>query len=257
MSKLEFNPNNHRYTIEGKALTGVTTILGVIAKNNLIQWAADMAAIYGLEDKQIIGIKTKYEEIQKISDWKKKKIAKDNLDKEYPEYKQARTAHCQKRDKAGDTGTRVHSLCEDFINTKKVPDIKDPKEKKMFDNFYLWQKANKVKFLGSERRVFSEKFWFAGTYDFLCEIDGKIWLGDIKTGSGIYPEMFFQCAGYQICEEEMNPKIKIDGYIIVNLKKDGKFDEKRSISNKNNKQAFLSALNLYRAINKVESDTLQ
>ena len=127
---------------------------------------------------------------------------------------------------------------------------------KMAQNFINWAKKNKVKFLASEKRVYSEKYWFCGTYDFLCEIDKKIWLGDIKTSSGIYPDMFFQTAGYQICEEEMNPDLKIDGHIIVNIKKDGTINEKRSISNEDNKKAFLSALTLCRVINKIEGTTL-
>ena len=46
------------------------------------------------------------------------------------------------------------------------------------------------------------------------------------------------------------PNIK--GHIILNLKKDGSFNEKRSMENKNNKKAFLSALLLYRVKAKVE-----
>jgi len=137
------------------------------------------------------------------------------------------------------------------------PDMpKDPKILKMVDNFIAWSEKNKVKFLNSERQVYSEKNWYCGTYDFLCEIDGQTWLGDIKTSSGIYPDMFFQTAGYQICEEEMNPELKIDGHIIVNIKKDGTIQEKRSISNEDNQKAFLSALTLYRILSKIEGNVL-
>lgn len=239
MSCLQFNPQGHHYLLDGKKITGVTTILNVIAKPALINWAANMAVDY-IENKVLFNSDTNISEIRYMDwiDW----------------IKEARKAHCQKRDKAGDIGTFVHKQIEKWINNKPTEKM-TLQAQKMFRNFTNWATENKVKFLASERQVYSEKYFFAGTYDFLCKIDGKIWLGDIKTSSGIYPEMFFQCAGYQICEEEMGER-KIDGHIIVNLKKDGTFKEKRSISNKDNKTAFLSALALYRVINKVKNTTL-
>ena len=239
MSRLQFNSKNHHYTLDDKPITGVTTILNMIAKPALINWAANMAVDY-IDAK--LPVK------------RDKNILQVDADDFKSILEQARKAHCQKRDKAGDIGTFVHKQIEKWIN-KEPTDKMTLQAQKMFRNFTNWATENKVKFLASERQVYSEKYFFAGTYDFLCEIDGKTWLGDIKTSSGIYPEMFFQCAGYQICEEEMG-KRKIDGHIILNLKKDGTFKEKRSISNNDNKKAFLSALNLYRVINKVKNTTL-
>lgn len=246
MNRLQFEPNRHRYTLDDKPITGVTTILGVIAKPALINWSANMAV-----------------------DYIKNNLKRDDLitQKDFDlVLSEARKAHTRKRDKAGDIGTAVHGECENWIRAeylklkpKENPEYNEVSDKNMADkmikHFKDWAIKNKVKFIASERQVFSEKYFFCGTYDFLCELDGKIWLGDIKTSNGIYPEFFFQCAGYQICEEEMDGT-KIDGHIIVNLKKDGKFDEKRSVSNKNNKTAFLSALNLYRIINNVAGRTL-
>ena len=39
----QFSEEGHLHILDGKALTGVTTILGVIAKPALIQWSADEA----------------------------------------------------------------------------------------------------------------------------------------------------------------------------------------------------------------------
>ena len=244
--EFRFESKGHKYYLGEKRLTGCTTILGVIAKPFLIPWAANMAVDH-IEKHQVIGhynMATKTGSIE--------------FDMGFTELlKEARKAHTRTRDKAGDVGTIVHKHCENFINTKQIQEIKDPKEKKMFDNFYLWQKKNKVKFLASERKTYHEELFFAGTFDFLCEIDGKTWLGDIKTGGNrIYPEAFFQMAGYQICEEERRPDVKIDGHIVLGLFKDGKFSEKRSISNGTNKQAFLSALNLYRTLEQIKKTTL-
>jgi len=244
-NRLKFNPKLHAYLLDDKPITGVTTILKVIAKPFLIPWAANMAVDY-IKGKTPFYL-SKEEELIII-----------NLDNFNKALQEAREAHTQKRDKAGDIGKEAHKLCENWIKSKdgNVKKSKSPQVNKMVRNFCEWANKNKVKFIASEKKVFSEKYWFCGTYDFLCEIDKKIWLGDIKTGSGIYPDMFFQTAGYQICEEEMNPKLKIDGHIIVNIKKNGTLLEKRSISNKDNKEAFLSALTLYRIMSKVEGNTL-
>jgi|TARA_Y100000310_G_scaffold331414_1_gene404908 hypothetical protein len=240
-NELQFDEKRHLYTLGGKPLTGCTTILSVISKPALINWASNMAVDH--IQKHLKGHRLSEADYEEV-------------------LAEARKAYARKRDKAGDIGTSVHLVISEIIhktdilkNLKSYQEL-DKQGQKMVQNFINWAKENKVKFLESERRVYSEKHWFAGTYDFLCEIDGKTWLGDIKTSSGIYPEMFFQCAGYQICEEEMDPKVKIDGHIIVNLKKDGTINEKRSINNKQNKKAFLSALCLYKTLQKVNNDTL-
>mgnify|MGYP001567775429 CR=1 FL=1 len=129
------------------------------------------------------------------------------------------------------------------------PDIpNDLKIQKMVQNFTNWAIKNKVKLLASEKRVYSEKFWFAGTYDFLVEIDNKIFLGDVKTSSNIYPENFAQAAAYRLCEEEMNPDIKIDGSIIVNLNKSGEIKVEKDFDYIGFKNMFLSCLMIYRQL---------
>lgn len=245
MDRLKFDKSKHIYTLDDKPITGVTTILGVISKPALIGWAANQAVDYIIKNSD-------------VNNYANRDIgAMTYILTHISVLEEARRAYAKKRDKAGDTGTLCHKMIEEWIKTGKKPQkYPDTQVKKMVLNFINWAKENKVKFLASEKQVYSEKYFFAGTYDFLCEIDGKTWLGDIKTSSNIYPEMMFQCAAYQICEEEMN-KIKIDGCIVVNISKNGKLKEKRSISNKTNKEAFLAALKLYRAINKVSSSVLQ
>ena len=235
MTKLTFDPKLHAYRLGGKPITGCTTILNVIAKPFLIPWAANMAVDY---------IEAKEKEAEGLG------LAKETL-------QEARKAHAQKRDKAGDIGKEVHRWAEQYIkslmgnkNNAKVHTllIDNQQLQKMSQNFINWAKENKVKFLASEKQVYSEKYFFCGTYDFLAEIDGKTYLGDIKTTSNIYPEHFIQCAGYQICEEELNPKLKIDGHIVVNLSKDGKIKTQTNYDVVGYKRLFLAALVLYRGL---------
>ena len=72
-----------------------------------------------------------------------------------------------------------------------------------------------MEFLGSEVSVYSEKHFFAGTFDFVCKLDGKLLLGDFKTSKQIDGTYWAQGAAYAIAVEENNADIKFDGIIIV------------------------------------------
>ena len=58
---LQFQPKAHRYRLDGKAVPGVTTILGVLDKPALPKWAAGAVAEYvadhpdGVEHLRTIG----------------------------------------------------------------------------------------------------------------------------------------------------------------------------------------------------------
>jgi len=233
----EFNEKTHRYYLDGKSMTGCTTILGMIAKPALINWSARMASEYVLNNLKDL----------------------DDL-KEVCE--KAGKAHIMKRDSAAEQGTDTHALVENYIKQcikkdGRAMDIKT--EEKQVKHFIDWAKKYKIKFLESEKRVYSKKYFVAGTYDFKCEIDGKVYLGDIKTTSGIYDRVpMAQCAAYQMMELENEPKNKIDGRLIINLKKDGRFDEDKDVyisyHYEDDLEIFMAALTLYRQLkNKFES----
>lgn len=225
----EFNAKTHTYTLDGKRMTGVTTVLGVIAKPALIGWAANQAV-----------------------DYIKERIFEVDIDtlanKVLPE---ARKAHIKKRDKAADAGTDVHAIIEEWVKKSMKDLMTIPSDNKQVQHFMKWAVKNKVKFLESEKQVYSKTHFTAGTYDFKCEIDGKTYIGDIKTTSGIYDRTpFAQMAAYEMMEKEMKPKTKIDGRIIVNLKKTGIFDEDKDVyiseHYEDDLELFMSALSIYR-----------
>ena len=235
-----FKEDGHKYFFDGKPLTGITTILNVIAKPFLIQWAANMATET---------IKRKWE--------MGKLYTQEEFDATLEE---ARLAHRKKKETAGELGTDIHSQIEEIIKEAikidgKIPPILKTLSKlpgnEQINHFVNWAVENKVKFLDSEVRIYSKELFLGGTCDFVCEIEKEIWIGDIKTGNGIYPEHFFQTAGYQLLFEEMGLCPKIKGHLILNLKKDGTFEEKRSVSIEDNKEAFLSALKIYRVQEKI------
>src|SRR3990167_1580215 len=86
----EFDEKKHLYTLDGKPLTGVTSVLNVIAKPALIQWSANMACDY-IRDNYSVG------------------CAMESL------LQEARTAHRKKKEGAADIGTRVHKYLEEWI----------------------------------------------------------------------------------------------------------------------------------------------
>ena len=113
------------------------------------------------------------------------------------------------------------------------------------------------KFLASEKQVYSQTHFLAGTLDFICEIDGKKYLGDIKTSSGIYGrEYFAQCAAYRMmCEEQ--GETGFAGSVVVRLGKDGSFEEVYSMDYENDKKLFLACLEVYRTMGNFETQTLK
>ena len=234
-----------RYQLDGKPLTGVTTICGMQAKGFLVTWAATEA----------------YKDSLNLS----KEEIKDVL-------KNKNYAHTRKSDNAKDKGTQAHDLVEEFIKnyiaTKEYKSLKSEDEEvdTSIQRFFKWAIDKKVEFLGSEVSVYSREHWFAGSFDFICRIDGKLLLGDFKTSKQIDDTYFAQGAGYIIAEEETNPNTKFDGVIIVRsiLAKEGQvwyekssngkakkmqndaFEVKISTNVEREKTYFLSLLNLYR-----------
>lgn len=216
-------------------MTGVTTVLGVIAKPALIQWAANMAVDFIKSGSK--GLTT--------------------FDKDFTALcEEARKAHTKKRDAAADIGKTVHSAIEEWVKNKTEPTL-DAQGMKMFNNFKQWVSDNKVKFLENEKHLYSEKLFLAGICDALVEIDGQKWIYDWKTGgTRVYAEAFFQMGGYNILLEEMGEAGDITGYGVLGIFKDGTVEEKRSVSNEENKEAFMSAYKLYKIQQKINSQIL-
>jgi hypothetical protein len=233
--KFEFIEDTHTYLLNGKKVTGVTTILGVIAKPALIQWAANKAVDY--VNKAYFENKDTF--VDRLSD------ILDN----------AKKAHITVRDDAAKKGTNVHSIVEEWINQcidhydgKAIAPMEEHPNKQ-FVKFYTWAVENQVVFLASEVPVYSKKHYYAGTYDFMFKMDGKKYMGDLKTSNGIYGrEYFAQCAAYRLAHEEMTGEKDIDGSMVVRCGKNGTFEAVASYDYETDKDIFLAALKLYRGL---------
>ncbi len=243
----EFTENGHSYTLNGKKLTGVTTVLGVISKGDgLIQWSANMAVEYVIKNS----------------------VPTHDITGDYSVkisvLEEAKTAHRRVKEDAGDKGKDLHAIIEMIIGTAIMESkgaiskkwakavemlVETPTKREQLTNFLDWAKDKK--FLESEKRTYSKELWLAGTVDFVYEFKGDVYVGDVKTAKTIYPTNFWQTSAYQFMLQERGLYPKIKGFTIVRLGKDGGFEVKDNFSYEDNIDGFKSALTIYRKLNAI------
>lgn len=106
---------------------------------------------------------------------------------------------------ASSRGTRIHSLCEDYLNNK-VPEFKTPLDQEMFDRFKpVLHRIDNIRL--QEVRMYSDHLRIAGTVDCIGEFDGKLSVIDFKTArrpksKDDIENYFMQASGYAIMFEE-------------------------------------------------------
>lgn len=232
-----FDEKTHIYRYDGKRMTGVTTVLGVIAKPMLIGWAARMAVEH--MEQELQAYFNNELSIYQFTYAVLKAILTE-----------ATTAHSKKKEDAADQGTDIHALVEayvkDCIITNEGIAKKDGLD--IIRPFIDWAILNGVRFLASEQKFYDVEWFTAGTADLVFEKEGKRYLGDVKTYKKIWDRIpFFQCAAYAAMSERTDGK-KFDGYCILRLGKDGTFEEKWSFDVEGDTKAWMAALTLYRQL---------
>lgn len=229
--ELSFDSKSHAYTWDGKFVPGVTSILQCLGKPALIPWASGMASDFWL--KAIKDLRTDYSVI----------------------HKEAKVVHRKNAEHAANIGHNVHDYAECFFKKQTLPLLITDQAKKGVEAFHKWYDSHNIKILASERRVFSKDFYFAGTCDFVAEIDGVMGVGDIKTSSGIYPEMRFQTAAYQhALQEEKGIKFEVR-WIVRFDKKTGEFEAKSFYNFDLDFAGFISALNLHKTLKEIDNES--
>lgn len=242
---VDFGKHHHYFAdAEGdKEYTGITSIIGVLAKPALIGWAAKMAVLH-IRDNSVA------------------MIAKDGTGIEYYQVNPvvlgaAETAHTKKKEAAGAHGTDTHALIEEYVNLclKTGKTIIGEAHPFVLSNpeiikFVVWAEKNVDHFLFSERRMCDPdpKLFIAGSADFAyVGMDGRRYMADFKTSKGIYGiDYWLQVAAYKMLAEGEGD-VPYDGMTIVRLGKDGKFEVHQLFDYETYKQAFLACLTLYRA----------
>ena len=126
--------------------------------------------------------------------------------------------------KAAEEGTQVHEMVESYLNGEELNFLNntghpqyDPDVWMMFLRFVEFWETYEPKLIETEVHLFSDELKVAGTCDLICEIDGKLWLLDLKTSNHVQPTYELQTAVYGQCYKECYGK-QIDNYGILWLK---------------------------------------
>jgi hypothetical protein len=246
-----YHDGTHRYFYDGKLMTGVTTVLNVLAKPALIQWSANMAAAYALSHADEMDTNAFASVMATIARLTNREAIE--LDKSFPTFKAARNAHTAKKEAAGTHGTDTHKLIETYVKKclaenegKPVTDFEAPE---IIQPFISWSLENVDHFLFSERLMHDPKQFFAGTADFgYVGKDGRRYIGDFKTSSGIYGiDYWLQVSAYRYLAE-VEGDAPYDGMTVVRIgKDDGQFEAHSLYEYETYRDVFLSCLRIYRA----------
>lgn len=122
--------------------------------------------------------------------------------------------------------------------------------------FWDWQKGHNIEPIMVETPLISEEYGFGGTIDFFGRVDGANTLIDFKTGKAIYPEFAYQVAAYcQLLIEHDESIFNCDVRILrIGRNEDEGFEE-RILGNLNRAwQIFLNCLNIYKLQKEIKTE---
>lgn len=176
---LKFNDRVHRYWLDGKPVPGVTTLIGKgLPKPALPYWSAKSVAEYVMDNPEGVDAL--------------RSMGRD------PAVAALKQIPWQKRDEAAVRGTDVHRFAEELVHGREV---EVPEHLEGYVTGYArFLDEFAVRGILTERAVASRKWWYAGTFDLIAEIDGVVWGLDNKTSKAIYGETALQVAAYMTAE---------------------------------------------------------
>lgn len=206
---------DHWYTFgEQGPYPSVTKVLGILDKPALVPWAKRTVAEYAVAQHASGELATL------IADKGHVEAAKHLA--ALPDYQ---------RDAAATVGSGVHLLA-DMATRGAESDAVTPLVPKeylpylaAFRDFLTAHSGSQV--VSSEKAVISFGDQYAGTYDLLMQIEGQLWLIDIKTSKGIYAETGLQLVAYGYAEHivlpndpTLYPMPHVDRYAVLHLRPD-------------------------------------
>ena len=140
--------------------------------------------------------------------------------------------------KAAEEGTQVHELAEEYLNGAELNFLDErgrpqynPDVWQMFLRFVEFWETHKPTLIETEVHLFSDELKIAGTCDLIVEINGELWLLDLKTSNQLQTVYELQTAVYGQCYEECFGK-KIDRYGILWLKSSKRGSKKDKMQGK-------------------------
>ena len=191
---LTFDEARHRYTLDGRSVPGVTTIIGRgLPKPGLPYWAANTVAQY----------------------------AQENPGASYDEMRRAPWAE---RDRAAVRGTEVHAYAEQVAHGDEVdvPAHLAPYVQGAVDVL----DGLSIEPIHTEVQLASRAHWYAGTADLFARMDGQTVLLDWKTSKSIHGSYALQLAAYAradfiLVDGQESPVPHVDRIGVVHLTPEG------------------------------------
>lgn len=219
---LEFNETTHRYKLDGLAVPGVTTLIKATLPEGegLINWRARHAA-------------------QHVSDWWQSLEGYPDVEEVKATITRSLSAHRAALDSAGDIGSAVHDYIERYEGKgrgaaeKFLASLVDSRldrsgglatvKKSLLAYSDYRNSGGKFKLVCSETPVASVHHAYAGKFDRLSLVKGKLVLSDFKTSKGIYFAHLVQLGAYSVAIKEWMGK-SVEVFEILRFGKDGVFE---------------------------------
>jgi hypothetical protein len=246
-----------------EAQSGVTGVCGIIDKSMyLIPWACKMMYLKMLRTTP----RTPDDQVGQMA-WSEF----DTL------LQEAKKAHKERLDDAGDVGSAAHAWIEDTIRNAitfnggivdKMNDLAPTDERSINCGMaaFDWMQKHNVRWLTTERKIYSRQYKYAGTCDGTALVDNcdnpacctrlfmdELSLIDWKSSNQLSVQYLYQTAAYQNAIMEEEPATVIKSRWILRLgKEDGKFEPWYEVNFAQDFAGYLACLNLQRAHKSVE-----
>jgi len=179
-------PHTRYRLADGTLVPGVTTVLGVLHRPGLVEWANKLG-LQGIDTRGYV------DELAKIGT----------------------LAHGLIEEELG--GPEVD---RSLYSAEEI----DRAENSLL-KFYEWQKAHEIQPVFIEKPLVSERFRYGGTIDCYAVIDGRPEILDIKTSKQVYDSHLYQVAAYWKPVEEAGYPVEAVRVLQVGRTEDEGFSE--------------------------------
>lgn len=219
---LQYEPGKHKYTAieeDGSIIPApsITTVLGVINKAALLQWAVNQA-INHLRARLYDGGEFDVEDLERFLD-------------------EAKYAHKFVKQEAADIGTAAHNWLETYWHQKMkaaesgedfaIPPLPEHEQvRNCVEAAIKWIESQDIVPLIIEKPVYSRLHRVAGRLDKLALIKGELTVVDWKSSNQIWDEYRFQIAAYLFIYEEETGQVVKGAWLVRLGKADGEFEAK-------------------------------
>lgn len=168
----------YRHPVSGKQYPSITTILKMVDKSGMAQWAADQAVEWCVENAHLLLTKSQ-EQGKKAARFRWKDVANERAE----------------------VGTGVHEYIEaEHTGSWETPEL-DAEQLLIIEEWYKLNQEHDIVPVHSELTMSNEFDGWMGTADGVWLIDGVLTIVDTKTSKNTWPEHRYQLAALRNATE--------------------------------------------------------